>query len=273
MKNQAQLAYNEKVIYVSKILTLKNVIMKKMLIFGAALALVMGMASCDDNHNGPQIIHNAVKDYDGNKYDAVKIGKQVWMAENLRTTHYADGKEIPLGTTFDMEVGYRYVPGQNEAYVPTMGYFYNWPAVMNGAASSSTNPSNVQGVCPKGWHVPSDAEWYQLIDYVQSNNMNAKDLASVGGWNPSDIPNTPGFESFKNNSLGFNAGPFGGFTYSDYEAGSRPGPYAVFYSSTLECLEDPDDAMSFWISYNDSEIFANGGPEVGYGYSVRCVKD
>ena len=70
----------------------------------------------------PEIIHNAVTDIDGNHYDAVKIGDQVWMAENLRTTHYADGTVIPAG-------------GDNfsdtDPYFYDNGCFYNWPAAMH----------------------------------------------------------------------------------------------------------------------------------------------
>ena len=100
-----------------------------------------------------------VTDIDGNVYKTVKLGNQVWMAENLRTTRYADGRKIPLGTTESFDVAYRYYPDDNSANVADYGYLYNWPAVMNGSASSSANPSGVQGICPDGWHVPSNAEW------------------------------------------------------------------------------------------------------------------
>ena len=52
--------------------------------------------------------------------------------------------------------------------VPAYGYLYNWAAVMHGAESSEANPSGVQGICPKGWHVPSDKEWTQLTDYMKT---------------------------------------------------------------------------------------------------------
>ena len=100
-----------------------------------------------------------VTDIDGNVYKTVKLGNQVWMAQNLRTTRYADGRKIPLGTRESFDVAYRYYPNNNRANVSKYGYLYNWPAVMNGSLSSSANPSGVQGICPDGWHVPSDAEW------------------------------------------------------------------------------------------------------------------
>ena len=112
-----------------------------------------------------------VTDYDGNVYQTVQIGNQCWMKENLRTTHYADGTTIPLGTSTSTTTSYRYNPNNDANNVPTYGYLYNWTAVMNGAGSSIATPSGVQGVCPTGWHVPSDAEWTQLTDYVGSQSV------------------------------------------------------------------------------------------------------
>ena len=104
------------------------------------------------------IVQNAVMDTDGNSYDAVWIGGQLWMRENLRTTHYADGAAIPAGESgsSDTEPLY-YDYSSSDIPLAERGYLYNWPAVMHGAAPSNTNPSGVQGICPSGWHVPSDA--------------------------------------------------------------------------------------------------------------------
>ena len=130
-------------------------------------------------------------DIDSNIYNTVQIGLQCWMKENLRTTRYADSTFIPAGSATSSTNGYRYLPYNNENIVSTYGYLYNWPAVMNGASTSYANPSGVQGVCPTGWHVPSDAEWTQLTNYVRSQteficgdtNVNiAKALASTIDW-------------------------------------------------------------------------------------------
>ncbi len=114
---------------------------------------------------------DTVTDYDGNVYHTVEIGQQCWMKENLRTIHYADGSIIPVGTELSETTAYRYYPNDNSANVPIYGYLYNWAAVMHGAASSNANPSGVQGICPEGWHVPSGAEWMQLIHYVRSQSQ------------------------------------------------------------------------------------------------------
>ena len=104
-----------------------------------------------------------VTDYDGNVYQTVQIGLQCWMAENLRTTHFADGTFIPMGVVGDESnfTYYRYYPNGDSTIVNVYGYHYNWKTAMHGAGSSNSNPSNQQGVCPSGWHLPSRAEWQE----------------------------------------------------------------------------------------------------------------
>ena len=167
------------------------------------------------------ILHRAVTDVDGNSYDAVLIGDQVWMAENLRTTRFPDGMDIPLGTTGSISPC-RFVPGngqsneENSGNEARFGYLYNWPAVMYGDSSSSANPSGVQGICPSGWHVPSSAEWSQLINYVSgqiqyqcdSNSINiAKSLSSSTEWESSPNHCAVGNNLTSNNATGFRLFP------------------------------------------------------------------
>ncbi len=80
-------------------------------------------AACERPEPEQNIIRNAVKDVDGNKYDAVKIGKQVWMASNMKTEHYADGSEIPMGGNTSSETEpYRYCPDDNSQNVNDYGF-------------------------------------------------------------------------------------------------------------------------------------------------------
>lgn len=222
--------------------------------------------------SGDGIIENAVTDVDGNKYRAVKLGDQVWMAENLRTTKYADGKSIVLGTTFSPTFAYRYYPDFNSENAPTYGYLYNWPAVMRDSASSDSNPSKVQGICPDGWHVPSNSEWTQLTEYVNSQRYYAcvkfslaPSLASVTGWNSSENENTPGNNSYANNSTGFSAFPAG--HYRGYYGGF--GDYAYFWSSTDN---NGDNAYSWYLYTNGAIVFMHDFRKSD-SFSVRCVKD
>ena len=161
---------------------------------------------------------DTLTDYDGNVYHTVEIGQQCWIKENLRTIHYADGSIIPVGTELSQTTAYRYYPNDNSADVPIHGYLYNWAAVMHGAASSNANPSGVQGICPEGWHVPSEAELNQLINFVSSqsqygcggdNSKIAKALSSNTGWEKfcdRDACNAS-YNQPLNNATGFSAIP------------------------------------------------------------------
>ena len=113
---------------------------------------------------------STIMDRDSNIYNTVLIGTQCWMKENLRTTKYADGTSISNGSTTSTTIAYWYYPNNDAFYKTTYGLLYNWKAVMGNSSSSSSNPSGVQGICPTGWHVPSDAEWTQLTDYVGSHS-------------------------------------------------------------------------------------------------------
>ena len=161
-----------------------------------------------------------VTDIDSNTYNTVQIGNQCWMKENMRTTHYANGESIALGSSTSTTTAYRYNPNNNSSNVSTYGYLYNWKAVMGGLSSSSANPSGVQGICPNGWHVPSDAEWTQLTDYVSSQTQYqcgststfiAKSLASTTEWDSRGETCAVGYYQITNNATGFSALPAGDY--------------------------------------------------------------
>ena len=215
-----------------------------------------------------------VTDIDGNVYNTVRIGNQCWMKENLRTTHYADNTAIPADSTFISYTGpYHYAPNNDESNVETYGYLYNWAAVMHGAASSTANPSGVQGICPTGWHVPSDAEWTLLTDYVSSqsqyvcgnDNTNiAKALASTMGWNSSIEICAVGDMPSGNNATGFSALPAG-----DYSGSYSFGGPANFWSAT----ENYDyEAWSRSLLYDFADVYRSYDFK-WFGLSVRCVRD
>ena len=168
--------------------------------------------------NTQTYFENAVQDYDGNWYDAVILGDQVWMAENLKTTHYADGTAITQGTTSttSLSTSYYAYPYNDESYVETRGLLYNGYAVTLGSTSTSS-PSNVKGIAPTGWHVPSKAEYLQLVNYLksdakywadgQTNTYIAKAMASTNYWDSSNIAYSVGNDLSKNNASKFNLVP------------------------------------------------------------------
>ena len=218
-----------------------------------------------------------VTDVDGNVYNTVQIGDQCWMRENLKTTKYAkkyaNGTTIPLGTEYSYDVAYRYYPDNDSANVTDYGYLYNWAAVMKGASSSNSNPSGVQGICPNGWHVPSDAEWTELTNYVSSHSQYvcgsstskiAKALASETGWNSSadycDVGNNPS----TNNATGFSARP-AGYCSGNY---TYFGSNAYFWSAT----QSSSNAYIRGLDYDRANVSSDiSGKYVGY--SVRCVRN
>ena len=226
------------------------------------------------------VLPQAVTDIDGNSYDAVQIGNQVWMAENLRTTKYADGTAISLGSLTSTTTAYRYAPGStqsnngNMTNVARYGYLYNWPAVMHGASSSNSNPSHVQGICPTGWHVPSDAEWTELTDYMSTQSAYtasgnayhlAKALAATWGWNSSSETDAPGNTPSTNNATGFSALPAGNFSgYYGYF-----GHETYFWSAT----EGSDNLVCRRILSADYSGVLKGSGSKNFGFSVRCVRD
>jgi len=119
---------------------------------GAWKTILSTTNSVSSTGEGAGWCSEGVTDYDGNFYKTVKIGNKCWMAENLKSLHYSDGSVI----TGD----YHY--NGDSFNTRAFGKLYTWAAVMNGEPSSSSNPSEVQGICPEGWHVPSENEWKVL---------------------------------------------------------------------------------------------------------------
>src|SRR5690554_404167 len=134
------------------------------------------------------IVYSTIKDArDNQTYRIVTIGSQTWMAENLKYLPSVVGPWTGSQTT-----PHYYVYGYNGTDVnvakatdnyATYGVLYNWTAAMDGEASSTTNPSGVQGVCPAGWHLPSDAEWTELTDYLTSDAGGKLKETGTTHWN------------------------------------------------------------------------------------------
>lgn len=228
------------------------------------------------------IIKNAVTDIDGNSYDAVQIGNQVWMKNNLRTTRYADGTDIPLGSTYSYTEPYRYIPGSNqnnEQIVNQYGFLYNWAAVLHGSKPSWENPSNVQGICPKGWHVPSNAEWEELESTLTTANVgehcdfrgdHAGKMAGgeAGTWEESHTAGAPGnYGNPDRNISGLSILPAG---YSSSENNNSFGKEAWFWSSSEDY---GDNAYDRRLTYNHAGVVKANRRGTYCGYSVRCVRD
>jgi uncharacterized protein (TIGR02145 family) len=201
-----------------------------------------------------------VTDYDGNVYPTLKIGNQCWMAENLRTEHYADGEAVGIGSGC-------FYPNNNSGNKSRYGLLYTLHAATRGGT---------QGVCPNGWHVPSDAEWTQLTNRPQVVAYPAKALATKEGWNSSTTQSTPGCDSYNNNGIGFNAAPAGQYYngYKDF------GAVAWFWSTTYHYINgDNCGTYNRSLRYDAAGVgrdyySRNGASGDGaHAYSIRCLRD
>ena len=219
-----------------------------------------------------------INDYDGNTYNTLQLGHQCWMKENLKTTKFADGTSIPLGSTNSNSPS-RYNPGNNASNVTTHGYLYNWYAVMHGDSCSSTNPSEVQGICPNGWHVPSDLEWTQLTNYVNSQSKYwcanspdaiAKALCATTGWHSqgSSYYCSAGTNPTQSNATGFSILPSAYFSPSSYYANVG---YSAYLSSAT-CNENSNSILSRYIGYMSVDMSTQNMSK-SEGLSVRCLRD
>jgi uncharacterized protein (TIGR02145 family) len=214
----------------------------------------------------------SISDIDGNLYKTIKIGSQVWMAENLRTIRYKDGTAIPLVTDgyvwrYSSSPAYCWYNNNEATYKTTYGALYNWYTV------------NTGNLCPTGWHAPTDAEFTTLENYLIANGFNydgtttdnkiAKALASTTLWASSAITGAVGNTDYpdKRNASGFTALP-GGYRYFD----------GVFYNVEINgifwsALEDDGWSARTRALFSNDGIVYIGDCEKVDGFSVRCIKD
>lgn len=219
--------------------------------------------SDDDNNTQPNSFTDA---RDGNVYQTVTIGEQVWMAENLKYLPGVVGPEAGSTVT-----PFYYVYNYNGLIVSeakalnnynTYGVLYNWPAAIAGDLSSELNPSGVQGVCPDGWHLPSPAEWTELLLFV-GDGGEAGGKLKESGTNHWLLPNTGA-----TNEFGFTALP-GGSRSHNQSTFTAIGEVAFFWTS-----RSPSDVNANFISlYSEIDSAFNLLSSRGIGASVRCVKD
>ncbi len=201
------------------------------------------------------IEYGSMTDYDGNTYTTVRIGNQWWMMENLKVTHYRNGDPIPTGYTntewANLEIGAYCNYNNNEALVSTYGRLYNWYAL-----------NDNRNIAPEGWHVPSDAEWQILVNFVGGVAVAADKLRETGTthW----LSNTAGVT----NEFGFTALP-GGFRYSTGAGYDDLGSYDANWTST------PNGSGAAWTwcidgAWPDIHNYSYGKAT---GASIRCVKN
>ena len=191
---------------------------------------------------------------DGKTYSTVELGNQCWMAENLNYTGALAGSN--------------YCYYNNPSNCTTYGALYTWDAIMDGATSSTANPSGVQGACPTGWHVPRDLEWQELETHL---GMDAAELNVVGNGNDR-TSGSVGIQLMSfgigSNSSGFNALAAGRY-YPGAPFFLDQGAGGAFFTATEQ------SGSNAWVRMLDAGWV---GPARFYwqkteGTSLRCIKD
>jgi uncharacterized protein (TIGR02145 family) len=201
-----------------------------------------------------------ISDIDGNIYKTVQIGTQLWMGENLKTTKYRNGILIGTTTPPGLEISgestpkYQWAYGYDENYVTTYGRLYTWYAV-----------TDTRGLCPTGWHVPSDAEWTALTDLLGGEGVAGGKLKetgtshwispNTGATNETGFTALPGGERISNGNCGFLG--LGGHWWSSTEQGVTTAWSRFMYNDINYVIRD--STMFYSIKR--------------WGYSVRCIMD
>ncbi len=205
----------------------------------------------------PNLTYGSVSDIDGNNYRTIQIGTQTWMAENLKTTRYNDGTNIPHVTDNIVwgtlkTPGYCWYNNNAEAYKNVYGALYNWYTVNTGK------------LCPEGWHVPTNLEWTILIDHI-GGEATAADMLKEAGFehwvmnssvNPTNLTGftaLPGGIRWLNDSWRFSNMYHNAYWWASNE-----------YSASLSW-------QLFMSAYQSNVNLGWGVKECGH--SVRCIKD
>ena len=217
-----------------------------------------------------------VTDQDGNSYPYLTYGEQVWSIKNAEMVTYRDG--TPIHQVTDASEWANLTTGawcyyNNDS---SKGKLYNWYAVA-GIHDNDENTPNKE-LAPEGWHVPTDAEWSELENYLIANSYNydgtttvnkiAKVMYSTTGWNGSTSEGTPGNNQFYNNSSGFNA----------FAVGSRYDNNSSFYNKNIEVAYwtntefEANSAMDRSLNFDIFSLRGHHNYKI-YGFSVRFVRD
>jgi len=215
---------------------------------------------------------NTIMDIDGNVYHTLQLGDQTWLRENLMTTRYNNGVDVPLVTdNAEWEglasAGFCWYNNDEAANKAMYGALYNWYVAETG------------NICPEGWHVPTDEEWTTLelflisqgfnFDGSTEGNLLAKSMATASGWRENGNAGAVGNDDYpdKQNATGFSAVPAGarqawGVFYAKNEG-------AGWWSSTENSALD---AWARGLSYNGF-LLGRSHDVKNQGHSIRCIKD
>ena len=231
--------------------------------FALSLILVFGLL-----FNVAAQCPSTVTDIDGNVYETVQMGDQLWMAENLKVSHYNDGSEIPTGYSNSewgwLDMGAYAVYDDDPVNTDVYGNLYNWYTV-----------DDDRGVCPDGWHIPSDEEFMELEMFLGMSESEANSTGNRGTnegskladnadlWNSGNLEDNAEF-----GTSGFNGLPAGHRLYDNgYYSGM--GNFASYWTSTVY---SSNTAWNRELEYHASVAYRFNATKE-FGFSIRCLKN
>jgi uncharacterized protein (TIGR02145 family) len=224
--------------------------------FFILIGLAFTLITCNKNDEEPSDPNKGtVQDVQGNSYPTIKIGDQWWMAENLNTTKFSTGEDIPNVTgagEWVSSVNAAYCNANNDtAIAEVYGRLYNWYAATDG-----------RKICPNDWHVPSDNDWVALTQFLGGEEVAGGKLKQTG----TELWSSPNADA--TNESGFNAIP-GGVRNSTAGIFVGIGINASWWSVTQH---NTDNAFTWGIT-SVNGIMSNYFLDKNTGSSIRCVKD
>ena len=228
---------------------------------------------------GETIIHTIMSitlaDIDGNIYSLIKIGNQVWMQENIKTTRYQNGDDIGTTSPATLDISAEITPKYQWAYngdennVATFGRLY-----------TQFVTTDNRNVCPVDWHVPAEDEFQELQSYLITNGHNydgtnsgnklGKSVAATTNWDSyTYVTGVPGNNSITNNSSGFTGLP-SGVRVNFANIFSSQGIYTYWWSTTTNSdgLGKSFRIQNFMVEADVSTI-----GDINTGAPIRCIKD
>jgi len=220
--------------------------------------LVITSSACnkDDNNEEPSDPNQGtVKDIEGNSYKTTKIGDQWWMAENLNTTKFRNGENIPYlagSNEWTSTLSAGYCHSNNDTTLGAVyGLLYNWHAVDDG-----------RKICPEGWHTPSNNDWSALVEFLGGNEIAGGKLKQTGidFWNSpnTDASNESGFSALPGGVRNANTGDFAG-----------SGTTGSWWSASQQNI----DKAGVWGLTTMNGAIATYNLDKNTGLSLRCIKD
>lgn len=187
-------------------------------------------------------------------YKVVKIGNQIWMAENLKATRYSNGDEIADGIgvgdiSAESDPKYWFPYNDDADNVPTYGRLYTWYTI-----------NDSRNVCPSGWYVPSNAEWLELVDFLGGEFVSGgklKEQGTLHWFSPNEgATNESGFTALPGGMRGY-GGPYGNLGYGGNW-------WTATENTTME-------AYNWGLSFSNESSYY-GGSDKKVGFSIRCLK-